>query len=614
MRLRTPFLSACGSILLLCFCLYSISSCNGNGGSADSGGGTVSFTIPQIAVGTEITVSIIVKQASGTVVYAGSETQTVTGSANDIHVSLTGEGPWTLPASLAVNASVSTITYDAGLYAAAPPGSQTVTFSVAGLSAPPSGTLTYEWSLPTGAPLGSGNSITLDLKDDLLGSTPTAGGLNNCGVIVTATYTDEAGAVTTASGTGVVAVTVLEIPDFTIEITLPAGVTAHTDATGTVVADSYDIVDLTKTFSFTATATAGTGYPAGAFPDGTEFKWEKSYGAVTDSADHEPDHFDVTPSSFGGIYSVWNAGDTSPKTFSLSCTATNGKAIHSPKNADSGKTVNMYKPKLPKPTLSYSCTTGELRTAVTDTEIATYYAPAGTDPKTDTEFRFEIGNKSAFPADAKWKLVAGIHAYGVGMGTSAANTGRDDQLTYVPLGSLTDDTAAPYTTNDIILVVEHPCYESSESDALTFIVYNCLPASIGSFSTELSCLGGTHVGAPATPYYEVGGTSTFNGSVIAYALGLPLPDAGSGASYDWYIGVNGAIPASPQTSGTSFAGFRVTDYVDLSSLQLYSDSDPDPTSTGVSLTVRCRISFPGADSPALDCYASSTIYLFKRSP
>ncbi len=167
MRLRRLFLSACGSIALLCLFSYCMASCNGNGGSHDGGGpvytpgaassgsgssestgstisadelltlsnegntgaiisrfsgpnastatttvsfsssvlglpaggyvtlvitgrgiaytadatdpgsGTVSFTIPQIASGTEITVSIIVKKADGTVVCAGSKTQTV---------------------------------------------------------------------------------------------------------------------------------------------------------------------------------------------------------------------------------------------------------------------------------------------------------------------------------------------------------------------------------------------------------------------------------------------------------------------------------------------------------------------------------------------------------
>ena len=713
MRRRNPFLSACGSIVLLCLFSYGIASCNGNGGSHDGGGpvytpgatssgsgttensgstisadellalsnggdtgailsrfsgpnastatttvsfsssvlglpaggyvtlvitgqgiaytadatdsgsGTVSFTIPQIASGTEITVSIIVKKADGTVVCAGSKTQTVTGNVSDIQVPLIDEGPWTLPASLAVNASPSTITYDAGLYAATPPGSQTVTFSVAGLSAPPSGSISYEWSLPTGAPLGSGDSISLDLRDDLLGSTPTAGGLYSCGIIVTATYTDEEGAVTTASGTGVAAVTVLEIPAFTIEVTLPAGVTAHKNAAGTVVADSYDIADLSKTFKFTATATAGAGYPAGTFPDGTEFEWETSYdstiagGFDSTSSTGQPDHFDVQPSGLNSLYSQWYATDTPPKTFYIACNAENGKAINSPKSAASSKTISMYKPKLPKPTISYRCTAGVDRTAATSLLPATFYAPAGsTDPKTDTEFSFEIGNASTFPADAKWKLVAGSRAYGVGIATSAAATARDDQLNYVALNSLTDAVSAPYTTNAIKLVVECPSYVSSESDALTFIVYNCLPASIGSFSTELSCTGNpVSLGLGNPPGYEVGDTSTFSGSLILNFPTTSLPDAGSGAKYEWYVRVNLA-PTDPDPvdsvsdSSTGFAGFAVKDYVAIDSLPTYTD----PTSTGVRFTLRCWISFPGTTSPALNGYAESTIYLFKQSP
>ena len=167
MRRRNPFLSACGSIVLLCLCFSGIASCNGNGGSHDGGGavyppgaassgsgssestgstisadelltlsnegntgaiisrfsgpnastatttvsfsssaiglpaggyvtlvitgrgiaytadatdsgsGTVSFTIPQIASGTEITVSLDVKRANGCVVRSGCNTQIV---------------------------------------------------------------------------------------------------------------------------------------------------------------------------------------------------------------------------------------------------------------------------------------------------------------------------------------------------------------------------------------------------------------------------------------------------------------------------------------------------------------------------------------------------------
>ena len=554
----------------------------------DAGDGTVHFDIPQIASGTTITVGVIVKRASGTVVCAGSKTQTVSGDSSNIQISLTSESP--LPAAITVNASPTAITYDASA-----PAPQTVSFSVVGLEAPEEGTLAYSWKLADGTVLpGSGTSVDVTL-DSLFGTAPTAGGLYNKSVQVTATYTDEEGTATTANGTGVVAVTVLELPDFTIEVTLPEGVTAHTNEAGGVIPDSYDIADLTKPFTFKATPVAGTGYPAGGVPEETEFTWGQSYdstmagGYDSSVSEHQPDHIDVQPSSLNLMYSQWYATDTSPKTFYVSCSATNGKAINSPKSAASSKTVNLYKPKLPTPVLSYSCTAGDLRTAVTDTAVATYYAPSGsTDPKTDTEFTFEIGNKSAFPADAKWKLVAGSHAYGVGISTSAANTGRDSQLTYVALGSLTDDMAAPCTTNDIKIVVEHPSYVSSESDALTFMVYPTPPAAsdICDFAGHISSDAGGLMECVFEVYDD---SSSITCSLSPSPSTASLPDASSGAEYKWYL----TIGSSPRTL------VKTTDSPDdvsfaLTELGIHFSSLPDSDAdSGLHVEFECVVSFPG---------------------
>ncbi len=700
MRRRNPFLSACGSIVLLCLCFSGIASCNGNGGSHDGGGpvytpgatssgsgttensgstisadellalsnggntgailsrfsgpnastatttvsfsssvlglpadgyvtlvmtgqgiaytadatdpgsGTVSFTIPQIAVGTEITVSIIVKRADGTVVCAGSKTQTVTGNSSDIQVPLTGEGSWPLPSAIAVNASPSTITYDAGLYAATPPGSQTVTFSVAGLSAPPSGSISYEWSLPTGAPLGSGDSITLDLKNDLLG-TPPAGGLYNCGIIVTATCTDEEGAVTTASGTGVVAVTVLEIPAFTIEVTLPAGVTAHKNAAGTVVADSYDIVDFTKTFTFTATATAGTGYPAGAFPAGTEFEWGKSYdgtiGSETTTAEHKPASFDVAPSlDLGPMYAAWYTSDTPPKTFYVSCSATNGKAINSPKNADSSKTVKLYKPKLPKPEIDYSCIADARdSTEATETTPAscTYYQR---NEATDPTFTLGVRNGSDMPAGTKWKLNIGNGSF---IGTvsgfdSSANTDIGTQLSGIILAQLADSASPlPATTRAITVVVEHPSYESNESDALKFKVYPPPPASIVAFETSCDC-SGTCLDGSMT--YQVTASSAFTAIISPYFSVLPADN--SGAVFKWYAVVGGTRTLVGTRDSSGNLPLSMSNLgIDVSSLP----SDSASGSDGPPLTVyfEYEVSFPGTTLTRTGS-PSSTGYLY----
>lgn len=485
-----------------------------------------------------------------------------------------------------------------------------MTFSVAGLSAPPSGSISYEWSLPTGAPLGSGDSITLDLKNDLLG-TPPAGGLYNCGITVTATYTDEEGAVTTASGTGVVAVTVLEIPTFTIEVTIPAGVTAHKNAADTVVADSYDIVDFTKTFTFTATATAGTGYPAGAFPAGTEFEWGKSCdgttGPVTTTAEHKPASFDVAPSpDLSPMYAAWYASDTPPKTFYVSCSATNGKAINSPKNADSSKTVKLYKPKLPKPEIDYSCIADARdSTEATETTPAscTYYQR---NEATDPTFTLGVRNGSDMPAGTKWKLNIGNGSF---IGTvsgfdSSANTDIGTQLSSIDLAQLADSASPlPATTRAITVVVEHPSYESNESDPMTFTVYPPYFPAINSFETHVTCSSWTA---------NYGGGSYQVSPITAFTAGITVgpgggPDAASGAKFEWYANVGGVSTLVRTTSSPDDVTFTMADLdIDVASLP----TDFASGSGGLTVYFECDISFPGTSVHKFGTSNSTTDWLY----
>lgn len=176
------------------------------------------------------------------------------------------------------------------------------------------------------------------------------------------------------------------------------------------------------------------------------------------------------------------------------------------------------------------------------------------------------------------------------------------------LSSLTGAASAPYTTYDITLVVELPSYESSESNALKFTVYKPLPASIGTFTTNFFC-DGTSIPSE-TDYYKVTNYSNFRGS-LSPAGGVSLPDAGSGARYEWYICVNGTVPTSPVLTdnvASGFTGYSVGTYVTLSSLPEYIDS----TSSGVPCFLRCKISFPTPGVAALESFADSPpLYLFK---
>ncbi|MBQ3687508.1 MAG: hypothetical protein II932_06725, partial [Treponema sp.] len=243
------------------------------------------------------------------------------------------------------------------------------------------------------------------------------------------------------------------------------------------------------------------------------------------------------------------------------------------------------------------------RTAATDTVMASYYAPAGTDPKTDTEFTFEIDNKSDFPADAKWKLVAGSRAYGVAMGTSAADTGRDSQLTYVALNSLTDTSLVPYTTNDITLIVEHPSYESAESDALKFKVYPPPPASIAAFETSCDCSGTCLDGSMS---YQVTASSAFTAIISSYFSVLPA--ANSGAVFKWYAVVGGTRTLVGTRDSSGNLPLSMADLgIDVSTLP----SDFAGGSDGPPLTVyfEYEVSFPGTTLTRTGS-PSSTGYLY----
>ncbi len=175
-----------------------------------SSDGNVYFQVPVIATGTTVTVSIVVKAADGTVSSSGSKTQTVTDSSSLVDVSLTGNQSqvWSLPDPLTVSVSSASVDYT-------PTGS--VTFSVVGVTPPASGTLSYSWEKADGSPLSSTSDSCPCSLSDLLGASPTSG-THNVTVTVTASYAADDGTVTTASGSGVVQVSVYSLPDtLTIE-------------------------------------------------------------------------------------------------------------------------------------------------------------------------------------------------------------------------------------------------------------------------------------------------------------------------------------------------------------------------------------------------------------
>ena len=170
------------------------------------------------------------------------------------------------------------------------------------------------------------------------------------------------------------------------------------------------------------------------------------------------------------------------------------------------------------------------------------------------------------------------------------------------LSSLTGAASAPYTTYDITLVVEHPSYESSESDALKFKVYPPPPASIAAFETSCDCSGTCLDGSMS---YQVTASSAFTAIISPYFSVLPA--ANSGAVFKWYAVVGGTrtlVGGTRDSSGNlplSMADLGI----DVSTLPSHFAGG----SGGLSVYFEYEVSFPGTTLTRTGS-PSSTGYLY----
>ena len=537
-------LSAGGSVTLMI---------SGNGiaytaEASDAGDGFVYFTIPKIANGTVITVSIIVRNQDGSVACAGSETQTVTNDAHDIHVSLIGDsdGPWTLPASIPVSASPVSITFNN----ASP---QDVTFSVAGLTPPPSGTLTYSWTKSDGTPLpGPGSSVTVSLTD-LLPPGPSAGPAG-CSVTVTATYTDADGNSSTSSGTGVVSVTVLEIPAFTVTVEPPAGVGLHTGTT-----DEYDVADRTQQFTFTATPAAGT-----AFPDDAVFAWTINgipQSGTTASIQASPDDFNcsslIATSAMGNV---------------IICEVSSAKAVNSPVT-DSTKTLKLWKAPLPKPVIDVPTTSNGTYIGAEGTTYS-FYAVSGVSANTN----FSFSTSTTMPAGTtfNWKVD----------GESKTGDSGTASLSNWALGSLKTGLDAPCTFS-VTCTAICPGYDNIESDPITVKVLT-YPSSVPEFHVSIDSMPGQVYGT-GSQCYDVVYDSIIG--VKLYENGVStggLPPNGA-ASFAWTA--NGAAVKTTTIQQTTLKVGEVLAALgtSVSALPNYDSTMLSAPSGGLEVEIQCTI-------------------------
>ena len=116
--------------------------------------GFVSFEVPMVESNKPFSIELIVRDAGGTPIFIGNQNQGANGTG-DLEVKLVRQF-WTLPASLLVTASPSTIAYNDSA-----PHSTSVTFSIANLDDVPAGTvLAYSWKDADGNEVGTGSTLT----------------------------------------------------------------------------------------------------------------------------------------------------------------------------------------------------------------------------------------------------------------------------------------------------------------------------------------------------------------------------------------------------------------------------------------------------------------------
>ncbi|MBP5465520.1 MAG: hypothetical protein J6Y13_10155, partial [Treponema sp.] len=284
--------------------------------SADSSG-TVTFTVPRLQTNSTVTVELTVRDANGTVLFTGTDTQVVDGEGN-LQVGLITQF-WTLPSQLTVTASPNSILYDSSTW-----NSSSATVSLAPVSGAPAGAVfSYAWTDESGAAVtdASGTPVTgasfSRTVYQLLDGTPPVDDVTRT-FTVTVTYIDPAGE--TETRTGSASVTVggpVDLPEFTVDIAAPA---SKYDAECT--AGAWALLNLTDTFSITPVSSGN------AFPGGTNFSWTISAagGSTVTRSTSGSTPCEVSPSDLGLTAS--NIGlKASPTAITVSCTASNSRSL-----------------------------------------------------------------------------------------------------------------------------------------------------------------------------------------------------------------------------------------------------------------------------------------------
>lgn len=475
--------------------------------------GNVTFEIPAITTGTEITVSLSVKNSAGTLLYSGSSTERLTGDNFTINVKLYRQY-WTLPASLTVTASPSAIAYEA-----TSAGSDTVTFSIAGLDDKPAGiTLSYSWKDADGNVVGSGDTLTRTVTE-LVGSgyTPPADGETlSKSYTVTVSCTDEAGDDCTANGSGTVTIGVpVTLSAFTIKHTAPSSHNGP-NSSGTC----YALVNTDDPFTFDV-------QPGSPMPTGTVFTWTFTKGGT--SIERTGASVSVAPSEFGTI----GSSSGSATGWTVSCTASH-PLVAADMDASNSLSISMYLLTIPNMSLSVS--------GVNLTAVSGAYRLNATTLSTE-QFRFHATpNYGSFPAytNFKWEI------------NSTEISGQTSNL-FTTTAFSAGITAAPSSVTSYTVTCTASLPGVTPKTATTTLSLGpCIQLDP---PTNLDCTGTAIVFTPANNAYFC--------IIFASASAINLSAGGtqsSGATvkYKWYMNGIPINAGAPSPYATTFGELGIT--------------------------------------------------------
>ncbi|MBQ3687013.1 MAG: hypothetical protein II932_04200, partial [Treponema sp.] len=259
------------------------------------------FEVPLLESKTTVTVELIVRDANGTALYAGSEEQEVDSTGN-LHVGLVRQF-WTLPASITLTASPDGFAYDSTKL------DETTTLSISGLEDAPAGAVfTYEWELDSSPLSDSGSSLTRTWSE-LIGPAAPSVDLTKT-FTVTVSYTDSTGETRTVSAsTSVIIGPPVTIPAFTVQIVANSTNSENSSGTNHAFYSTYG-----GSFTFKVVE------PESFFPAGTSFSW-----SITKSGATSP----VTATGMNVTKTLEDLGLTTAgvsASWTVTCTASNARA------------------------------------------------------------------------------------------------------------------------------------------------------------------------------------------------------------------------------------------------------------------------------------------------